>query len=190
MKKTFLILLALLLSVAVYCQNNFRYPISVQSKQITGNTIDTLRNVAYKVLSDNINLSTVLVELSDTLKGPGNYVTPYQYHTTVGQTDILYLLKLMGSEFKAFPVNPMQGSAYLQIANNTAYGTAIYLPIRTLITGIHIAVGNSVTSYTADGTAFNGYALYSLNSSTGVITKVAQTTDGAGNFEKSLDLFK
>lgn len=177
MKKLILLIMLLAIGIVALTQNNFKYPLTIETKALSGAKI-TAYDAAVVKLNDNIDLKTVLVELTDTLtSGAGNYVTPYQYKTTIGMSDFLYATQLMGSDLIALPVTPMPPVLYIQVTDNTAYGTSVYLPSRILVSGVHVAMGNSTGSFTADGAAFNGFSLYSTNGITA--TLVMQTINNA-----------
>jgi hypothetical protein len=113
----------------------------------------------------------------------GNYMTRQNYHNDPSVTNTLKELKGVGTTIKALPISP----PFAYISNKTptdgqATYLLFYIPETTTITGVsfqQVTQGN----YTADN--FNGFALYSVATSTGVITQVAVTADAATLFNAS-----
>lgn len=92
----------------------------------------------------------------------------------IGSNDLIALQEF-GSAIKAGPPGftvPVNNSA-VTLVNQTARSTLIYIPKPMTITGVKfiITVQGNYTS-----TGYNGLALYSLNSATGLLTQVAATT--------------
>lgn len=163
LKQTFLILITLLLATSVFCQNNFRYPISVQSKQISGSTIDTLRTVANKVLYDNIDLKTVVVSKADSnYQKPGSYVTTFDFkNQAVSKSNTLRVLQAAGSNIKVLPVLEGVYASTGSLADGSAYGTMLtYISDSVYMTGF-VYILRTAGDFTADQT--NGIALYKVN---------------------------
>jgi hypothetical protein len=86
-----------------------------------------------------------------------------------------YALKLLGTNLKGYvPGNafPTQSSVQNLINQNIRWGW-IYLPLAATLTGVQVVL--TITgNYTPSG--YNGGALYSVNTATGLLTQVAAST--------------
>jgi hypothetical protein len=106
------------------------------------------------------------------------------FWTSVGNDDDtdVKLVQALGSQIKAQTYKSSEATTSQSLVSGTLRLVAVYLQKPQLITGVQIYL-SVAGSFTANNN--NKLGLYSVNSSTGVITKVAETAnDVAGNIWK------
>jgi hypothetical protein len=103
------------------------------------------------------------------------------------KADLLHALQMLGSEIKALPIGVFQllGSTYT-LVDGRSIGQLFVIDKAVTITGAAF-VQQTQGNYTADN--YNGFALLSVNKTTGVATKVTETADD-GNIWKAAALAK
>lgn len=136
----------------------------IDDRNVKGVTIDTLRTVANKVLIDNIDLKTVLVQKADSnYRKSGSYTSRYDFKTEPTDDNIVKIWKKQGSILKLFPMCPPVFGVTAALSDGNLYTMRCYNPDTTTITGFTYTL-TAQGNFVAD--AVNGIALYSLSGTT------------------------
>lgn len=104
-----------------------------------------------------------------------------------GNNDLL-ALQLLGSSVKAATINNVLMAANGgsgAIIQGQAHYTAIYLPVGATLTGVKFIL---LISGVYVATGYNGFALYTVNLGTGLLTQVAASTSSATVWAGSLGM--
>lgn len=189
MKKTSLILFLALFTMVSFCQTRVNNGLIIGRKtSSTAVKIDSVSSngtnikfykgssVLNPTTADTVSFSSIGVYKADSINPTaGSYTPRYDFEYQNPMNDMLYSLKLLGSDLKGLPVNPVVPTSYTNLTDSTVLFTQIFIPRAGLITGIHTGAGNVTGNYVASSTGFNGVGLYTSNGTT--LTAVAQSTN-------------
>lgn len=181
--KKLLLIICVLIGLSSFAQNNFKYPVTIQGKQITGTKIDNWNDTYTKSL-DTIPISSIVPMLADSSKV---WTTRYDLKTEPTKPNFIKTMNRLGAGIKLWPIAPV-GGAYVGSSNQMVDQRASYIlaevtdtvSVSTLYYEMH-----SAGSYTTDAGEFNGMAIYSIFGTTATRVAITANTPGAWSVSAS-----
>ena len=173
MKKLIFLLIGLLSISFVVAQNNFKYPITVQSKSITGAKIDGYDATKSKVDGAVPGANSFILKSDTNYQKPGGYTSRYDFKYEPTNAELWKMWKKSGADISPLmPTYPIVNVGATALVDGRLYLYRFYTPDSTTVHGFRIIMS---ASFAGTGDNYNGICLYRYSNDS--IYLLGQTTN-------------